>query len=176
MAAPIRPAGSKAFQKEKWVYSATIADITAPTTAEVTAAGNLDVSCYLFNGSARPAQNTNRVTRERRICDGAQYEQIGTTTYTGGDLQYVVEPQAAGASNGKKAWEKFPSGTVGFLIRRLGLDVNTDLAAGQFVDVFPVELGPGMPTTVGDNESAEVGVMQSFAITGPPSFIKAIAA
>lgn len=176
MTAPIRPASTKAFQREKWVFVPTIASITAPTVAEVTGASTLDVSCYLFDSTGRPAQNTNRVTLERRICDGAQYEQIGTTTYTGGDMMYAVDPQAAAASTGKKAWEKFPDGTTGFLVRRLGIDVNTDLAAGQFVDVFPVSFGPAMPTTVGDNDSAEVGISQAFAITAPPAFIKAVAA
>lgn len=176
MAAPIRPASTKAFTKEKWVYVVTIASITAPTAAEVTAGTVLDVSCYLFDSTGRPTQNTNRVTLERRICDGAVYEQIGTTTYGGGEMLYAVNPQAVAATDGKKAFEKFPAGTVGYLVRRFGVDVNTDLAAGQFVDVFPVEFGPQMPTTVGSGENAEVAITQSFAITSAPAFIKAIAA
>ena len=175
MAAPIRIASTKAFQREKWVYVPTIANINAPTAAEVTAGTVLDISCYLFDSTGRPQQNTNRVTLDRRICDGAQYEQIGTSTYTGGEMLYAVNPQAAALSDGKKAWEKFPAGTTGYLVRRLGMDVNTDLAAGQFVDVFPVEFGPQMPTTAGQGESSEVAVTQSFAVTSAPAFIKAIA-
>jgi hypothetical protein len=175
MAAPIRVPASKTFQREKVVFASAIAAYqTALTTAEATAAGNLDISCYLMSTWGRPTQNTNRVTLNRRLCDGAQYEQIGITTYTGGDLQYAVSPQAAAASDGKKAFEKFPEGTTGFFIQRLSVAVNTDLASGQFVNIFPVEFGPGMITVSGDDEASEAVVMQSFAITAPPKFSLAI--
>jgi len=174
MTAPIRPASTKAYGKEKWSFVSAIADLDTPLLTEINAGTSLDISCYLFDSTDRPGQNTNRVSRERRVCDTTTYEQIGTTSYTGGNALYAVNPQAAAGSDGKKALEKLPDGTVGFLVRRLGIDVNTDYAAGQFVDVFPVEFGPGMPTKQGDGESSEVAITQAFAITGPPSFIKAI--
>lgn len=171
MAAPIRVPATKTFQREKVVFTATIASyLTALTAAEASAAGNLDISCYLMGSWGRPTQNTNRVTLNRRLCDGAQYEQIGTTTYTGGDLSYAIATQAAALSDGKKAYEKFPEGTTGFLIQRLGVNVVTDLAAAQFVNIFPVEFGPQMITVSGDDEASEAVVMQSFAITAPPKF------
>lgn len=176
MVAPTRPASSKAFKREKWLYVPTIATIAAPTVAEVTAVSVLDISCYLFDSSARPTANTNLVEKERRICDGATYQQVGSTTYAGGEMVAALDPQAAAASDGKKAWEKFPEGTTGYLVRRLGIDVNTDLAAGQFVDVFPVEFGAPTPGTVGDGEARENSFTSTFAITGPPAFVKAIAA
>lgn len=174
MAAPIRPAASKAFQREKWVFVPTIADIAEPTVTEVTAGTVLDISCYLFASTAKPSQSTNLVTAERRLCDGADYQQVGTTTYSGGEMTAAFDPQAAALSDGKKAYEKFPAGTTGYLVRRLGINVQTDLAATQFVDVFPVEFGPGMPMPSSDGEEQEAVITQSFAVTGPPAFIKAI--
>ena len=47
--------------------------------------------------------------------------------------------------------------------------------AGQFVDVFPVEFGPSMPTKQGDGESSEAAAMCSYAITSAPAFNKALA-
>lgn len=175
MAAPIRPAASKAYGREKWVFVATIADINAPTVAEVTAGTVLDISCYLYESSARPGATTNLVDRERRICDTTTFQQVGTTTYSGGEMVASLDPQAAALSNGKKAWEKFPEGTSGYLVRRLGIAVATDLAAGQFVDVFPVEFGVPVPGTVGDGESRENSFTSTFAITSTPAFVKAIA-
>lgn len=175
MAAPIRIAATKTFQREKWLYVPTIANINSPTVTEVNAASGLDISCYLHSDTTRPTQNTNRVQLARRLCDGAQYEQIGTTTYAGGDLKYAVNPQAAAASDGKKAYEKFPEGTTGFLVRRLGKAVATDVAAGDFLDIFPVEFGPGMPMPSSDGEEQEAVIMQAFAVTGPPAFMKAAA-
>lgn len=176
MVAPLRPASVKAFQREKWVWVPAIANIAAPTIAEITAVAGLDISCMLFDSTARPTKNTNLVTRERRICDGAVYQQIGTTTYEGGQMLGAFNPQGAAASDGVKAWEKFPAGTTGFLVRRLGIDVNTDMATGQFVDPFPVEFDEPFPTTAGDGEAAEAAFMSTFAITGPPAFKKAIVA
>lgn len=176
MAAPIRPASAKAYGREKWFFAPAVADLTEPTVAEVTAVTGLDISCYMFDSSGDPTQNTNLVERQRRRCDTKTFQQIGTTQYDGGELRYAVDPQAVAASDGKKAWEKFPEGTTGFFIRRFNVDVDTDLAAGQFVDVFPVELGPPMTTKEGDGESSEVAATQTFAITSDPEFIVAIVA
>lgn len=174
MAAPIRPASTKAYGREKWAFVPAIANVTAPALTEVNAASALDISCYLFADSGKPAQSTNRATKTRRVCDTVQYEQIGDTSVTGGELSYAVDPQASAGSDGKKALEKLAEGTTGFLVRRLGIAVATDFAAGQFVDVFPIEVGPPMPTTVGDGEASEVGITQTFAVTGPPAYLKAL--
>ena len=58
-------------------------------------------------------------------------------------------------------------GSTGFFVERLGLDAETvDPAVGQFVNVFPVVLGP--QTISGDtaDESAEFQVTQPVGITG----------
>lgn len=175
MAAPIRPAASKNFGREKYLYVPTIADISAPTVTELTAVGVLDISCYLFDGFTRPDQNTNRVRPERRVCDTKQYESIGITDYSGGDLMYAVDPQAAALSDGKKAYEKLVAGN-GYLVRRNGDDVNTDVAAGDFVDVMPVELGPSIPITVGSGETAENAMKCAYAITSEPEWLVAVVA
>ena len=65
---------------------------------------------------------------------------------------------------------------TGLLIRRQGVASATTPAAGQFVDVFPVEFGPSMPTKSGDGESAEAAAVCTFAVTSAPAFKKAIAA
>lgn len=175
MAAPIRPVSTKAYGREKWLWIPTIAATTGiPTSAEVAAASGLDISCMLFTSTGRPTKNTNLVEKERRICDTTTYQQVGTTTYTGGEMLAAFDQQGAAASNGVKAWEKFPEGTTGYLVRRLGIIVATDLAAGQFVDTFPVEFGPPFPIIQGDGESAEVGFSSTFAITGPPALKVAI--
>ena len=176
MAAPIRPASSKAFKREKWVFVPTLTAPDAPSLAELGAVSALDISCYLFESTARPNSTTNLVAKERRVCDGETYQQVGTTTVEGGQMIAALDPQAAALSAGKKAWEKFPEGTTGYLVRRMGIDVDTDLAIGQFVDSFPVEFGVPTPGTVGDGESRENSFMSTFAVTGPPSYVKAIVA
>lgn len=175
MPAPTRPVSAKTFQRERVIFVPTIASATlAPTVSELTGASAFDVTQYLFGTWGRPTQNTNRVQLARRLGDGAQYEQIGTSNYTGGDLQFTVNPQAAANSVQKAAFEKLPEGTVGFLWRRLVTPLTVDVAAGQFGDTFPVEFGPAMPGPSSDGEEQEAVLMQSFAVTGPPAFIKAV--
>lgn len=174
MAAPINPGSAKTFGREKWIFVPTIANTAAPTSAELTAGTTLDISCYLFDEFARPTKQTNTVTKNRRVCDTVQYQQIGVTQYEGGDLLMAWDPQSAAASNGKKAWEKFVSGATGYLVRRQGIDVNTDIAVGQFVDMLPVEISATMPGTAGDGESAEAAFMATYTVTAAPVWNKAV--
>lgn len=175
MAAPINPGSAKVFGREKWIFAPTIANTSAPTVAELTGASALDISCYLFDDFGRPQKSTNSVTKNRRVCDTVQYQQIGITQYQGGDMLAAWDPQAAAGSNGKKAWEKFVSGATGYLVRRHAIDVNTDIAIGQFVDVVPVEIGPCMPGTAGDGEAAEAAFMTTYTVTAAPAWNKAVA-
>src|SRR5690349_20072716 len=142
MAEPIRPTAAKTFGRTNWIYVPTIANTAAPTAAEVNSASGLDITNMLyadqFDGvTAEPS----RVAAPRRIGDTESYEGFGTTTYGIGDLVYSFDPQAAGGSNGKKAYEKFPAGTSGYLVRRSNVAKATTPAAGQFVSIYPVTFG-----------------------------------
>lgn len=168
MAAPVRPASASTYGRDKWWFVPTMTDYTAPKLSEINAAGSLDVSCMLFDSTDKPGVENNRVTKNRRICDTAVYEQIGDAKFNGGNLQYAIDPQAASGSAGKKAFETLTSGAAGYLVRRLGIDVNTDGATGQFVNVYPIQLGNPHIQPIGDGETSEASVTQAFAITGPP--------
>lgn len=175
MAAPIRPAAAKAFGREKWMFVPTIANTASPSLAsEINAAGSLDVTMMFFTSSARPDASVNMAKAARRLGDIESYEFVGETSYTLGEIRYSFDPQAAALSNGVKAFEKFPAGTTGYLVRRLGIDRNTDFAVGQFVSIFSVEFGPQVEVTEGDGESAEVAIKQGVALNAPPVLKKAI--
>lgn len=170
MAAPVRPAGVKAFGKEKYVFVPTIANVAAPTLAEVTGASSLDLTGYLYvEGFDGVTADTGRVTAPRRLSDTTTFESMGTTSYTISDLTYAFDPQAAALSNGKKAFEKLPEGTTGYLVRRRGIDRNTDMATGQFVSVFPVAFGAQTEVLTSTDEAGEVAIRQGAAITNTPT-------
>jgi hypothetical protein len=174
MAAPIRPAAAKAFGTEKWAFVPTIANTATPLLTEINAAGALDVTKMFFASSARPDASVNMAKAARRLGDIESYEFVGETSYTLGEVRYSFDPQGAPLSNGVKAFEKLPQGTTGYLVRRLGINRDTDFAASQFVSMFPVEFGPQVETTEGDGESAEVAIKQGVALTGPPIIKKAL--
>lgn len=183
MAEPLRPTSNKTFGRENWIFVPTIAGYstgTGPTVAEITGASSLDITRIAFaDGAPATTQTTNRVKQNRRLGDTTVTEFIGETDYEGGDMTYLLDPQAVAGSDGKKAWEKFlnSSGTItGYLVRRLGVGRAVTPVAGQFVDVYPVEIGPSIPTTTGDAESAETAATATFAITDAPLFVTAVAA
>lgn len=184
MADPLRPAPAKTYGRDNWVFVPTIAGYSAgtgPTVAEVTGASSIDFTRMAFADAApAPTQSTNLVDQNKRFGDTLLAQFVGTTTYQGGEMKYSFDPQAAAASDPVKLWEKFQNvagATVtGFLVRRQNLPRATAFAAGQFVDVYPVEVGPSMPVTDGDGESAEAAATCSYAITSAPLFKVAVAA
>ena len=166
MAAPIQPNGVNVQGAVKVIWVETLADPTAPTLTEINAGTSLDVSKMLYEGGWQPGVTANKVSAKRRLADTKVYEKFGTTTETLADLQYQVDPQAASGSDGKKAYEAFVEGSTGYFVERLGIDADTDMAAAQFVNTYPVVMGP--QTISGDtaDEASEFQVTQPVGITG----------
>lgn len=171
MATPLRPAPVSLYGRENWLFVLTIASGSlVPTTLEANAATGIDITNILFADTARPTQSTNRVTQERRVGDTVLAEFIGATTYQGGEMHYQFDAQGAAASNGVKAFEKFTAaGTSGFFIERLGVAAATTPVAGNFVNVYPVQIGPSFPLRAGADETAESGMVATFAVTAAPA-------
>lgn len=176
MAEPIRPAATKTFGRSSWILVMALADITDPTVTEVTATTGLDITRIAFATTGRPTQSTNRVTAERRLGDTKQYESIGISNVTGGDLVYAFADQAASGADGKKLYEKIPAGTVCYLVERKGVNRATAPAAGQFVNVYPVEFGPSFPAEAGEAEASESAMTAAFAVIDEPAINVALSA
>lgn len=176
MAAPIKPALSIAYGKEAWGFTPTLGSTTTPSLAQLNAASGLNISCMLFGDQEGLGADTEKVTLPRRLCETEQYQANGSTTYTMADLTVQFDPQAAAASNGKKAWETLVAGTTGYLWRRQGIDANTDLAVGQFIDIIPVELGAKVPTKTGNDADGVFAFTSPVSVTNKPTFNVAVVA
>ena len=177
MTAPVRPTAVKMYPRDKWVFVPSGAyDPLLPSLAILNAATALDVTKMFFASSARPSQATNLARSPKRLGDAETYEFVGETNPTISEVRYSFDPQGAALSTGKKAYEKFPAGTTGWLVNRLGIDRDTDLATAQFVTSYPCEAGQQQEVPEGDAEGAEVAIAQTFAQTGPKALNKAIVA
>lgn len=180
MTEPLRPNQVLVVGKDNFIFVPTIADTSAPTVAEVTAASGLDITRIVMRDGAPVFQRTtNTITQNPRYGDTIDRQAVGKTTYGSADMVYQFDPQAAAGANGKKAYEKFlySSATIsGYIVRRTGLGRAVAPAAGQFVDVYPVEFGPSQPTTAGADDSAEAAATCLVVVTDTPTFNKAIAA
>jgi hypothetical protein len=177
MAAPLRPTSTKMYLKERWIFVPTGSyDPDAPSLAILEGSTALDVTNMFFQSSARPSQSTNLARSPKRVGDAESYEFVGETQPSLGELRYAFNPQAAAASDGKKASEKLLPGATGHLVNRLGIDRDTDSEIGDFVTSYPVELGPQLEVPEGADEGAEVAIAQIAAQTGPKSMNVALVA
>ena len=140
----------------------TLADPNAPTTAEISGTGSLDISCYLtadgLSLSADEATSTSR-----RLCSKQEYTLGGTITWSIAALRYVWDPQGL-YTDTHDAYEALVPGTSGYLVVRWGKDAEEPLAAGDVVDVFAVTLGEQVPQTPEAN--SELYVTQVPKVTG----------
>lgn len=147
----------------------TIANMSAPDlSTEIAAASSVNVSCFLYSGGVGTS-TTNKGEAPRRLCTKSVLQQFGQTTYEVTDLQYSYDPQAALSTNDNDARSALVEGTEVYLIIRRGLDAqDSAYAAGQYVDVWKVRLGPQNKTQTGDDEFAEYSITQSVVAVTPP--------
>lgn len=177
MAAPVRPAGTKAYLRKKILFVKDAAyDPNSPSLAILNGASTLDITNMLFESSSMPVQSTNMARAPKRVGDGRSYEFVGESTLTIGEVRYSFNPQGAASSDGVKLFEFLPENTTGHYVVRWGIDRETDLAVGQFVTSTPAEAGAQTEVQEGDAEGAEVAIVQAFAATGPQAVKKAIVA
>lgn len=170
MAAPIKPALKRAFGNDAWGFVTAVADIEAPALTELNAVGGFNLSCSLFGEQGDPTVTQEKVTLPALLCETQQYEVNGTVTNSMPDLQISFQPQAAAGSDGKKAWETLTDGLSGFLWRRQDVPSSTDLAAGQFVDVLPVQLGIKVPGKTSSGAEGVYSFTVGASITGAPAW------
>jgi hypothetical protein len=166
MPTPLTPTGIKVQGRIRITFAPT-GSLTAPSLAIMTGATALDVSNIFYEDSWAPSKETNKGSAPRRLGTAQVWEQGGITNHSLGDLRYQIDPQGAALSDGKKAYEKFPEGTVGYFYWRFGMSVDTDFAIGQFVQVAPVQL---LARNIGGDpadEFAEFSVSQQVIVTAP---------
>lgn len=152
MATPIKPQKKTAYAKRRLWLVDTIADATAPTATEINAGEY--VSCYPLSDQGGPVSTPNKVTLPVLLCEDDVEEDFGNTTHTHPDITFVYDPQAAAASDGKKAWDLVKDGFEGFIVWELGSVADTDdqATAGDFVTVVPckIRVMSEEPTSTGE--------------------------
>lgn len=141
----------------------TFADYRDPQLTELAEATAQHLTAHIF--AVAPTGSVTRKTK-RRMGSKTAYELLGANEYTIDDLEYVYDVQNP-TSETNEVYAALPEGTRGFLVFRWAEDVVADHVAGEFLDVFPVRLGPQnkMPPEADD----ELVVRQPVAITGPPA-------
>lgn len=159
------PASVTAVGNVKVAFVPALANTSAPTVAELTATGAVDISCFLMPdwGGVTADQNKGQ---DRRFCSKEAFDRLGTVTRSVADIVYTYLPQAVGTDPANKAYTTLVQGTNGFLVIRYGLDVSVAFTAAQKVDVLPVTLGVQTKAVAGSDEFAPLTVTQGMGATG----------
>lgn len=159
------PPGVASDGMVKVAFALSIADLAAPSAATdlgaATAVPNLSV--YLTKDGFSPTADPQTVNDER-LASKQIFEDFGTVTYSIDNLVYIHDQQNPdGESN--KAAAAMPKGTVGFLVAAWGKDAETDWAAGDVVDIYPIKLGPQIKQPPEANSKLKIS--QKPFVTGP---------
>ena len=179
MVAPTRPRKVQARGKDSWFLVPAIADITAPTATEINAAGAMNISCAVLAEGDSLTKTTGKVTLPAYLCEVDQYEGLDRATWSMGDIVGGFDPQAAEASDDKKAFEFLRDGFTGYAVRRQGVTADSatsEAATGQFVDVVPVEIDGASTDKSGTDASAIYVFRAGVAVTGKPELNVAVVA
>lgn len=146
--------------KVAFVPDGGFANYQVPTPAEVIAGQEL--SCHLmqdgYGESADEGTNT-----DRRLCSKEAYTIGGSVTWTITDLRYVYDVQNPDSLT-HEAYAALAPGTKGYLVARWGKDAAEPWAAGDVVDVYPVQLGVQRKQTPEAN--SELKVLQTPRVYG----------
>lgn len=137
-------------------------DLTAITAAEITAGEN--ITCHMV-GDWFPTASTDKVARQRKMCQTKTTQALGTTTFDTPALQYTANPQTAGTpgGDGNEAYDALPEGATRYAVLRLGKGGQTALAAADAYQVFPIDLGPQVWGASSDDAGGEFVINQEVA-------------
>lgn len=158
------PDGVSAAGMEQVWYVPTIAAATGiPTVAEVTA--GFPIGCAM-TASFNPTGEQEK-TEDLRLCLAEALEAFGRNKFTIDPLEYVYDPQDPTDTTMYEAYATLKQGVTGFLVDRRGVAGRDDIAAGEFVDVYPVTFGfqNRVPVDMGAG-GQKFRVTQSVALSG----------
>lgn len=136
-----------------WLVTA-IAGANGPTVAEINAGTTKELTYSLSSDGYRHETTENAIPVSRYTLRD-QLELPGT-------IQDQLELQYA---TGTTADTSLPSGTVGYIVQRLGVANETAAAAAQVVDVIPIRAG--IQRKVAPTANTELMKVQKMFVTGP---------
>lgn len=126
----------------------TLADPAEPTVPELTDPAVLDVTCYLTDNGWAPSMSEERVP-DNRICTTQNYSKPGRVGFAP-TIVFVSNPEEPTDDEARTTLEPL---TEGYFVWRPLVPYEQAVAAGDLVNVYPVELGeqeftdPTMNTT-----------------------------
>ena len=143
------------FTRVAWLPA--VADLSAPTTAEI--AAGTELSCLLTRDGLSPNLTTNGVDGGS-LCDRFDAQTAGSVSASPTLKFWRFDPTD---SPGDEAWDLVNWGDSGALIIRRGIRVSVAWAASQAVEAYAGQFGEPQPlaSAANTNQSFEVGLFIS---------------
>lgn len=115
-----------------WVPAGGIADVSAPTVAELTAAGVLDISCLVAKNNFTLGSTGDETIDDPALCAAGSAPAPGRTNYEAAmDFFRFTTPEE------DEAYTTFTGkGIEGFLVHRIGKPSATAITAADPVSVY----------------------------------------
>jgi len=158
-------------------YVPTIADISAPTVAEITAGVNL--SHHMTRDGLKTPFTGNTIDASDA---GSQFNSTAPGTYGGDALEYTGHRDSKAATD--LAWTTLEFGVTGFLVvARAGFAQGADTGlgtpdgaptVGDRCEVYPISVISRAPADTADNQTSQFTAQA--AITGEPAQDAVVAA
>lgn len=138
-------------EKTRVSWVTTIADIAAPTVAELGA--GTDITCFLTKDGLNPGGSTNGVDAGT-LCNRIDGQVAGSVSYQATLKGYRYTPVAD-----DDFWDLAVYGTAGHLVVRRGIAHDTAWAAAQKLEVYKSQMGEPIPA------SSAANAMQTFEVS-----------
>lgn len=140
-----------------------IADVTAPTIEELTAAESFILGWYLSTDGFKLTHSQDMVDDDREASPAAG--QIpGQEKFTDGELT-LIDNVNKGEEVDNKAVETLKKGTTGYIVRRRGKAVDAEYEAGDIVSVYKVTIGIKTPVA----HAANARQMSTISFSADPN-------
>lgn len=146
---------------------ASLTSTASPSLAEINSSG-VNISLYLYTGSAQPTSTTTTGEAPRRLGSKDVIQEAGNTNHAIGDFQYVYDPQAAPDAPANAARDMLDEGAEFYAIYRYGKDGEDALAVGDKVNIWHIQTGPQNEGATGDGEFDHLAITQSAIAKTPP--------
>lgn len=147
---------------EKVIIVPAIADTSKPTVAELTAAGVVDISCYLTADGFTPSMSEETISDSRK-CSRQEFEQPGRSKH-GLEVKYIDNTNAPNALTDNKAKDTLIPGSTAFVVTRRGKDFDLPIVAADLVSIYPIK--PGQYSELPGEANSVLKIGQKLFVTG----------
>lgn len=166
------PTGVASDETVRIWWVPTLANPSAPTVAELTAATAVDLTCLLTENWG--PDYSVEVAEIKRMCSKTATQRGGAVTYTFPDFIFAYDVQSLATADINKAYAVLVQGAVGYIVLRFAVDVATAPTVADKVDVWNGQVTAG-PLKLAPEANSELKAKSSVVNIGEPQFDVALA-